>query len=279
MQKIDSHQHFWKFDPVRDSWITDDMSVIQRDFMPDDLLPVMQQNDFDGCVAVQSDQTEEHNQFLINLANENPFIKGVVGWIDLQAGNIEERLEHYSTLKIIKGFRHVLQGEVERNFMLRPAFKNGIGLLSKYNFTYDILVFPDQLKYVKEFVSLFPNQKFVIDHIAKPYIKKGDMDEWAKDITAIAAYKNVHCKVSGMVTEANWQHWKKQDFTPYLDVVTEAFSIDRLMFGSDWPVCKVAASYSNMLQIVQDYFSGFTRNEKDQFFGGNATRFYALQSQ
>ena len=274
--KIDAHQHFWKFDKVRDSWINDEMSVIQKDFLPADLLHVLQENQIDGCITVQSDQSEEENAFQLSNADKWDFIKGVVGWVDLQATNVEERLEYYSQYKMMKGFRHVLQGEPQRDFMLRPAFLNGIRLLKKYEFTYDILIFPDQLSYTYEFVKAFPEQPFVIDHIAKPFIKDQQIDEWKKDIKRVAACSNVYCKISGMVTEASWKTWEKEDFTPYLDVITEAFGTERMMFGSDWPVCLVAASYSEMLSIVSDYYAPFSQNEKADIFGGNASKFYNI---
>jgi L-fuconolactonase len=276
MLRIDSHQHFWKFDPVRDSWINDDMKIIQRDFLPIDLLPVLQEHGFDGCVTVQSDQSEAENEFQLKNAQEYTFVKGVVGWVDLQAENIEDRLSYYRQFKKLKGFRHVLQGEKQRDFMLRPAFKNGIGLLKKYGFTYDILIFPDQLKFSSELVSQFPDQPFVIDHLAKPYINDKKIDDWRKDMQVMARHGNVFCKISGMVTEADWKTWKPEEFTPYLDAVVEAFGVERLMFGSDWPVCLVAANYRQMLEIVTSYFQGFSENEKDLLFGGNAIKFYNL---
>lgn len=276
MQRIDAHQHFWRYHPVRDSWITDDMSVIQSDFLPADLLPLLQQNNIDGCVVVQSDGTEVNNLFMLQLAAENDFIKGVVGWIDLQADDIESRLQYFSSYKKLKGFRHVLQGEAQRDFMLRPAFKKGIGLLAQYGFTYDILIFPDQLKYSQQLVSSFPNQAFVIDHIAKPYISKREIKDWKIDMQNMAAHPNVYCKLSGMVTEGDWKDWKKEDFYPYLDVVVNAFGPNRIMFGSDWPVCLLAASYSQVLNIVESYFISFSNNEKDAIFGGNAIKFYHL---
>jgi len=277
MLKVDSHQHFWIFDPVRDSWINDEMGVIQRDFLPEDLSPVLKVNGMDGCVAVQADQTEEQNDFLLSLAKKNDFIKGVVGWVDLRAAHIAERLAYYSGFDLMKGFRHVLQGEEDRALMLKSAFRNGIAELGKHDFTYDILIFPDQLQYVSAFVGGFPNQKFVIDHLAKPYIKDKKIDDWAKEIRAVAKHENLYCKVSGMVTEADWQNWKAGDFTPYLDVVFEAFGTDRLMFGSDWPVCQVAADYRDMKGIVEQYTLKLSANEQAAFWGGNATRFYNLK--
>lgn len=276
MQRIDAHQHFWKYDPVRDSWITEDMAVIRRNFGPEDLQPVLQQHGFDGCVAVQADQSEAENELLLAYASNYDFIKGVVGWVDLRAADIEERLSHYARSEKMKGFRHVLQGEPDRALMLQPAFKRGISQLSRFGFTYDILIFPDQLRYARELVAAFPDQPFVIDHLAKPNIKGQEMEAWARDMEAIAAYENVHCKISGMVTEADWQHWKKEAFRPFLDVVVAAFGTGRIMYGSDWPVCLVAASYEEVLDIVKSYFSAFSHSEQAAFFGGNASRFYKL---
>jgi L-fuconolactonase len=276
MLRIDGHQHFWKFDPVRDSWINDDMAVIQKDFWPQDFAPVLRQNGFDGSVLVQSDQSEAENEFQLNNATHHDFIKAVVGWVDLQSPSIEERLHYYSHFTKMKGFRHVLQGEKDRALMLRPAFMNGISLLHKYNFTYDILVFPDQLKHVLDFVKAFPDQPFIIDHIAKPYIKDKKIEEWKKDMEAIAKHENVYCKVSGMLNEADWKRWKKEDFTPYLETVTEAFGTNRIVFGSDWPVCLAVASYKEVKEIVSDFYSSFSKNEQDLFFGSNAVKFYNL---
>ena len=276
MKTIDAHQHFWKFDPIRDNWITNEMSAIQRDFFPGDLRPILQQNGFDGCIAVQASQSEGETDFLISLARQHDLIKGIVGWVDLQAANITDRLAQYKSFPIVKGFRHVLQGETQRDLMLNPNFKRGIAALQQHDFTYDLLIFPDQLKFSIELVGLFPQQKFVIDHIAKPYIKRKEIDEWKRDIQSIASHQNVYCKISGMVTEADWEAWKKDDFKPYLDVVINAFGTDRIMFGSDWPVCLVAASYEKMLGIVKDYFSAFSKEEQDEFFGLNAIAFYNL---
>jgi len=275
MPRIDAHQHFWKFDSVRDNWITDDMSVIQKDFLPVDLHPLLQKNKFDGCVVVQSDQSEGENIFQLINAEENDFIKGIVGWVDLQSELVEERLEHYQSFKKIKGFRHVLQGESDRALMLRPSFKRGISLLNKYDFTFDILIFPDQLPYSSELVKAFPDQPFVIDHIAKPDIKNKNISEWESDMEIIAQYENVYCKISGMITEVD-KNRSKEDFTPYMDVVIKSFGTKRIMFGSDWPVCLLAASYDEVVNITQEYFSSFSQNEQQLFFGENASTFYKL---
>lgn len=274
--RIDAHQHFWQYNPVDYSWIDESMAVIQQNFLPDQLAPLLQQEGFDGCVLVQTEQTKESNDFLLQQAALFPFIKGVVGWIDLTSENIKEELETYKENIVLKGFRHILQGESDRAYMLREDFRQGIAALKEFAYTYDILIYPDQLTYTERFVQQFPEQKFIIDHLAKPYIKKGKIEEWKESIGKIAAYPNVLCKVSGMVTEADWKQWKKEDFTPYLDVVVNAFGTQRVVYGSDWPVCLVAATYQQQLQIIEDYFSSFTAAEKAAVFGGNAVQFYQL---
>lgn len=276
MPKIDSHQHFWIFDPVRDSWIDDSMPAIRRDFSPVDLLPVLQENGIDGCISVQASQTDDETAFLLEHAAINSFIKGVVGWIDLKADDLEAKLQGYQQYKKLKGFRHVLQSEPDPQYMLQPAFKKGIGALQKYGYTYDILIFPGHLPYAAQLVVEFPNQKFVVDHLAKPPIKSQEIIDWQKDIEALAAYPNVSCKVSGMLTEADWNAWKPQDFTPYLDVVFNAFGTNRVMFGSDWPVCLLAGGYKRTVEIMETYCAKLPSPERDLFWGGNAISFYGL---
>ena len=274
--RIDAHQHFWKFDAIRDSWINEDMAILKKNFLPTQLDSLLKENGIDGSVVVQSDQSEIENTFQLKNAAENNFIRGVVGWVDLQSAEIEDRLAYYQQFKKLKGFRHVLQGEIQRDLMLTPAFKNGISLLIKYGFTYDLLVLPDQLKFVKKLVEAFPDQLFVIDHIAKPSIKSKDIIGWQKDIVALAPYKNLYCKISGMVTEADLKNWKPEDLTPYMNVVVETFGTNRLMYGSDWPVCLLAASYHQTKNIVDSYFSTFSITEQQDFFGKTATQFYKL---
>ena len=277
MLKIDAHQHFWKFDPVRDNWITNDMAVIRRDFLPADLKPSLSRNNIDGTVLVQTCQEETDNDFMLKLAEENSFIKGVVGWVDLQADNAEERLNYYHNNKPkLKGIRHVLQGEPDVRFMLGKKFKHGIGLLRQFGFTYDILIYPKHISYACELVAAFPEQKFVLDHIAKPFIKTREIEAWKNDIEDLAQYRNVFCKVSGMLTEADWYNWRTADFTPYLEVIFKAFGANRLMYGSDWPVCLLAGAYSRSLEILQIFTSRYSQEEQDLFFGGNAVKFYNL---
>jgi L-fuconolactonase len=276
--KIDSHQHFWIYNLVKDTWINEEMKVIKSDFLPADLQPLLSANQVNGCVAVQADQTEKETRFLLDLAIDNDFIKGIVGWVDLCADNIDERLEYYYKYKKIKGFRHIIQAEADLDFMLSKRFLNGISKLEKYKFTYDILIFPKHLENAGKLVAKFPNQNFVIDHLAKPDFKNKEFTEWEMGIKAIAKYPNVMCKVSGLVTEADWNNWTATDFTYCLDVVTEAFGIDRLMFGSDWPVSLLATSYADSCDIAEQYFSKFSKEDQDKFWSRNAIDFYQLQA-
>ncbi|MCF2504559.1 amidohydrolase family protein [Dyadobacter sp. CY107] len=272
---IDSHQHFWIFDQDRDSWITPEMQVIRKNFLPEDLKPVLKSNGVDGCVAVQASQSKSETDFLLQLAEANDFVKGVVGWVDLQAADLYDQLEKYSQFEKLRGFRHVVQGEAE-GFMLQPAFIKGVGQLVAFDFTYDMLIRQDQLKEAFNFAVKLPHVHFVLDHIAKPLIKNGEMQPWATDIRNLAELSNVSCKVSGMVTEADWRNWEKADFRPYLDVVFEAFGTERLLYGSDWPVCLVAAEYEGVKGILTDYLSMFSDSELQKVMGENAVDFYGL---
>jgi L-fuconolactonase len=274
--RIDAHQHFWHYNPKKHEWIEDNMAVIRKDFLPSDLLPILQENNFDGCVAVQADQNEIETEFLIDLASKHNFIKGIVGWVDLKAENIYERLLYLKQYDVVKGFRHVLQNE-DPDFMLESNFLNGIHCLQDFNYTYDLLIFPQQLNAAIKLVKKNPNQQFVIDHIAKPYIKHGLIAHWKRDIELIAKLENVHCKISGMVTEADYENWQASDFLPYLDTVVNAFGTKRIMYGSDWPVCLVAATYKEMLDVVENYFNSFSETEQEDLFGRNAQNFYQLK--
>jgi len=277
MIKIDAHQHFWQFDPIRDVWMDDTMQSIRHDFLPQDLYPILSTNDVAGCVAVQADQSENETNFLLDLANENEFIKGVVGWVDLRDEKIEERLSYFSSNKLLKGVRHIAQGEVD-DFLLGDDFKRGIGHLKAYKLTYDILVFAHQLPAAIQLAKQFPNQKFVLDHIAKPQISEGLDATWSKNIKSLAECSNVYCKLSGMVTETSNSEWTKEIFHPFIELVLEAFGVDRVLYGSDWPVCLLAASYEEQLEIVESYISIFSATERTRIMGGNAIEFYNLSS-
>ena len=273
--KIDAHQHFWMYDPVRDSWIDDTMKVIRKDFLPSDLSPIYRKNGIHGCVAVQADQSEEETLFLLKHSKENSFIKGVVGWVDLLSENVEERLAYFSKNKKFKGVRHIVQAEAN-DFMLRTDFQNGIQKLRKYDLTYDILVFPPQLPIAIKLVQKFPEQPFILDHIGKPFIKEGKIKNWKRDIETLAKFPNVYCKVSGMFTEADRKNWNEDDFIHYLDVVFNSFGVDRVLFGSDWPVCLLAVSYKKQLNFLDSYIGKFLPVEREKIMGGNSIEFYNL---
>ncbi|RED94980.1 amidohydrolase family protein [Marinoscillum furvescens] len=274
---IDSHQHFWQYDPQRHSWMTQEMVSIQQDFTPELLQEVYQSNGVDGCVAVQADQSEEETHNLLALAKAHSFIKGVVGWVDLRSEAIAERLSYFSDQPVIKGFRHVVQDEPDHHFMLGSEFKRGITALKTHDYTYDILIFAHQLPAAVQLVDLFPNQPFVIDHIAKPVI--GDTDNfsfWQKHIKALSAHEQTYCKISGMVTETTWGQWTYEDFEPYMEAVLEAFGPKRLMFGSDWPVCLLSGDYKQVKGIVERFIHTLSKDEQQQIMGGNAASFYGL---
>ncbi|WP_136468329.1 amidohydrolase family protein [Flagellimonas onchidii] len=273
---IDSHQHFWKYDPVRDAWINESMSVIRRDFYPTDLEPILKANNIDGCVAVQADQSEDETRFLLDFANQYDFIKGVVGWVDLLDKGVEGRLEYFADDKLLKGIRHVVQAEPDPEFMLRKDFQEGIGRLAKFGLTYDILVYPHQLAAAIELTRKFPNQKFVLDHIAKPQVSKGMDSLWRRNIEALAKASNVYCKLSGMVTETKDFLWAENQFYPFMEVVLESFGTDRVLYGSDWPVCLVAGTYEDVLTIVSNFIQQLSPTEQKNIMGLNAVRFYEL---
>jgi L-fuconolactonase len=273
---IDSHQHFWKFNPKRDSWITEDMQILQKDYLPVDIEAVYSKNKIKGSIVIQADSSEIENIFLLELADKHPFILGIVGWIDMTSENLEERLHYYKQFPILKGFRHLLQGEKQRDIMLNAGFQHGVSLLGKYGSSYDLLILPDQLGYSEKLVAMYPEQRFVIDHLAKPEIKNGIIAEWRKGIEKFTSYENVYCKISGMVTEADLEFWELEDFRPYLDTVLEVFGPKRIMFGSDWPVCLQAGTFEDVKGIIDDYFKSFTMNEQADFFGNNAIDFYKL---
>lgn len=272
---IDSHQHFWNYSPVTHSWISDDMKALQRDFRPDDFLAILKAKGIEGTVAVQAAQTEHETEFLLSLAKKFGFIKGVIGWIDLQAPDLDRQLKKYSEQKLLKGFRHIVQSE-PKGFLLNPKFIDGVNRLADYNFTYDLLIYHHQLEEALQFAAKTTGVKIVVDHIAKPSIRTGEKTHWELNLAALATFKNIHCKLSGMVTEANWLSWKYDDLEPFIDEVFEAFGTDRIMYGSDWPVCLVAGSYEDQISVVEQYIARLTEREKQKVLGENAKRFYNL---
>lgn len=274
---IDSHQHFWVFDKEEYDWIEEDQHVLQRDFLPSDLKAVFKKNGVDKSIAVQARQSKAETDWLLNLAENNDVIAGVVGWIDLKAANIEAQLKPYLSNPLLKGFRHVLQGETDPEYMLEASFINGLKCLDKNNLSYDLLILAKQLPQTLLLVAQLPNLRLVVDHIAKPDIKgTSDFTDWVQGIKQLAQFKNVYCKVSGLVTEADVKHWKAEDFTPFLNTVFDAFGPERIMFGSDWPVCLLGGSYSEIKNIVADYVSENYSTFQNKIFGENAVKFYQI---
>lgn len=274
---IDAHQHFWAYDPAEYGWITDQMAELKKDRLPAGLKPLLEDSGFDGCVAVQARQSIEETDFLLQLAAENSFIKGVVGWVDLQAPGLEVKLDQYQENPLLKGIRHIVQDEPDEGFLLRPNFIRGVRLLGKKGYTYDILVYERHLPQVLQFVRQCPDQPLVLDHLGKPIIEGGPSQQWATHLKAIAEHPNVYCKLSGLVTEADWQNWKPADFLPFLDIALEAFGPERLMIGSDWPVCLLAAdSYHEAIKVVIDYIQKLDSAAQSAILGGTAAHFYQL---
>lgn len=275
--KIDSHQHFWKYDAAQYPWIPQG-SPLHRDWLPEDLAPLLAAVGLDGCMAVQARQTVEESRWLLDLADRHSIIRGVVGWVDLRAAGVENDLATLAAHPRFRGVRHVVQDEPDADFMLGAEFLRGIEKLRGTGLTYDILIFPHQLPAAITLARRFPEQAFVLDHIAKPGIKSGVLSPWREGIRALAECANVSCKVSGMVTEADHAAWEPADFAPYLEVVFAAFGEDRLMYGSDWPVCLFAGSYERVLGLAEDAARGFSAGAREKFFGGNAARVYGLDA-
>ena len=274
---IDSHQHFWRYEKEKHAWIDDGMAVIRRDFLPEDLEPIYENFGVAGCIAVQADQNVKENDFLLNQAKNQDFIKGIIGWLDLRSDRLNEDLEYYASYHLMKGYRHIVQGESDPLFLLRKEFLRGIGELQKRGLIYEILVVPHQLPVVLEFVKQFPNITFVLDHMAKPYIKDGYFSSWALLMKELGIIQNVCCKVSGLITEADYQAWTQQEIIPYIDVVLESFGPERILYGSDWPVCLVAGNYGKVLQLAKEFSKKLSNEEQQLFFYKNAQRIYDLK--
>jgi len=276
---VDAHQHFWIYNQKEFDWIDNSMAAIRRTFLPQDLAPELEANAFDGSVVVQTRQSLEETRWLLDLAAHNPSILGVVGWADLCSPEIRVQLSNLTRNPKLVGLRHIVQSEPDDRFLLQPDFCRGMAALDEFDLAYDLLIYSRHLPIAVEFVQRFPRQRFVLDHLAKPPIKSGEMDSWSRGIRSLAASPNVFCKLSGLVTEADWQHWTPQHITPYLDVAFAAFGPDRLMIGSDWPVCLLAASYTRAIQLVKDYILPLSQESQAAVLGGTAARFWRLKAQ
>jgi L-fuconolactonase len=274
--KIDTHQHFWKYSKEQYLWIGEGMEVLAQDRLPADLEPLLEANGINGTVAVQARQVVEETEALLAMADEYDFIRGVVGWVDLRSPDVEEQLERFKDKTKLVGVRHVVQDEPDDKFVLREDFMRGISMLKAFDLVYDILIFPHQLQASIEFVKNFPEQVFILDHIAKPYIKDKKISPWDSDIKKLASFENVSCKISGMVTEANWRNWSIEDFKPYMEVVLEAFGTERLTIGSDWPVCTLAGQYGSVINIAADFIAQLSDSEQMAIWQDNPKKIYGL---
>jgi L-fuconolactonase len=274
--KIDAHVHFWRYDRAQYDWIDDSMAALQRDFLPAHVKPEMDRAGIDACIAVQARQSIQETRWLLELAEAHPFVVGVVGWVDLQADDVGAQIEQFGRYTRLVGLRHIVQSEPDDRFLLKPAFRRGISLVGELDLAYDILIYPKHLAVAAEFVNDFSGQRFVIDHLAKPGIRTSKMRDWEQGLRRLAECPQVFCKLSGLVTEADWRHWTPAQLRPYLDVAFDCFGPERLIAGSDWPVCTVAAEYVRTMAIVEDYLAGRPENERDAVLGGNAQRFWRL---
>ena len=276
--RVDAHQHFWKYDAAEYEWIDDSMAAIRRDFLPEDLELELERNEFHGSVAVQARQTLEETRWLLELAERSSKIFGVVGWVDLCSADVRAQVSVLARNRKLVGIRHIVQSEPDDRFLLRQDFVRGITTLEEFDLAYDILIYTKHLPVAAEFVERFPKQRFVLDHLAKPAIKLQEIESWAAGVRRLAAFPNVFCKLSGLVTEADWQRWKPEDITPYLDIAFATFGASRLMIGSDWPVCLVAGSYSRALDVVKNYLQFYPAETRDAVLGENARRFWRLKA-
>jgi L-fuconolactonase len=276
--KIDTHQHFWSYNDRDYVWMSAAMGKLRRDHLPKDLLPLIEAAGIDATVAVQARQCLEESAWLLELADKYTFIRAVVGWVDLCGEDVVDQLERLAQHPKLRGIRHVIHDEPDDEFMLRKAFLNGLRQLNRFELTYDLLLFPRHLPIACNLVKRFPDQPFVLDHIAKPPVRAAEMDPWATDVKRLAEFPNVFCKISGLVTEGNWNSWRAQDFEPYLEVVLNAFGPQRLMIGSDWPVCTLAADYASVIEFEVDYIAKLSADEQRAILQDNPIKFYSLQA-
>lgn len=273
--RIDAHQHFWRYSPDTHAWIDDTMSALRRDFLPSDLEPLLREAGFDGCVAVQAQQDPAETEWLLALADAHPFIRGVVGWVDLCAPDVCDQLHRLAAHPRLRGVRHVVQDE-PKGFIAGADFRRGIAALAEFELAYDILIYARQLDEAADLVRAFPEQRFVVDHIAKPSIRTHEIERWSRGIDALARHPNVYCKLSGMVTEADWSAWTHADLEPYIDRVFDAFGAERIMVGSDWPVCTVVATCEDVMAIPMRYTASLSAADREAVLGENAVAFYQL---
>jgi L-fuconolactonase len=273
---IDCHTHFWQYNPVRDAWITENMQVIRRNFLPEDLKPELEKNNIEGCIAVQADESEAETSWLLELARQHDFIKGVVGWIDLEDDGLAEKLQPYRNQPKLKGFRAITQGKPEEQYFNNKDFIRGVRSLHAHGFSYDLLIYHDQFPEAIRFTDKCPDQPFMLDHLGKPAIAAGAVKKWKEYMRILSANPQVYCKLSGMITEADWKKWRYEDIAPYLEIAGEYFGTRRLCFGSDWPVCLLAGNYGQVSGILHRFLEQVRPEEREAVWGRNAFEFYRL---
>ncbi len=275
--RVDAHQHFWKYSPETHDWINDEMKVIRKDFGPTELGAILQANNINGCVAIQADETEKETSFLLEIADKHPFVKSVVGWMDLLVDDPAERLHHWKKYKKLAGFRAIMQGQEDSKYLTNSLFQKNVQLLVAADLTYDLLVFHDQFPSLIRFVEKLPDNRMILDHIGKPDIKNKQIKQWKDNIRILAQHPGIYCKLSGMITEADFKHWTYEDLKPYMEIAAEYFGIDRICFGTDWPVCLVAGTYTEVVSIMHKFSEQLNTSEKEKLMGGNTIKFYKIQ--
>ena len=273
---IDAHQHFWQVGRFDYPWMSSDLGVLYRDYLPYDLAPILKQNGVAQTVLVQASNSIAESRWLLELADANSFIAGVVGWVDLMSPDGEAQLNELSAHPKFKGVRHLVESEPEDDWLINPAVLSSLRRLATYGLSYDLLVHTRHLRHVPEVAESCPELRFVIDHLAKPPIAQNEIKEWARALKPVADYQNIHCKLSGLVTEANWSSWQTNDLRPFVDCVLELFGPERMMFGSDYPVCLLAASYDRVLDAFQELLKYLSDSDRDKIFSKNAAAFYRL---
>ena len=274
--RIDAHQHFWNHDPIKHFWINDDMKVIKRDFSPGDLAPLLKELKFDGTIAVQADETMAETTFLLELARKNDFIKAVVGWVDLCKEDVEDDLLMLKSHKKLAGFRSIMQGAEDEAYLKNSVFLKNVSRLNQFDFTYDLLVFHKQMESLIRFTDKLPDNRLILDHIGKPDIKNKEIKQWKEHLRILSANPNIYCKLSGMLTEADVKHWTYDDIMPYMETAAEYFGVDRICFGSDWPVCLLAGSFKQVHDVVNRFSEQLNSTEREKIFGTNTAAFYKI---
>lgn len=274
--RVDSHQHFWRYSPQTHGWLDERMAPLRRDFMPEDAERELARFGFDGAIAVQAAQTLDETEFLLGLAAAHPFVVGVVGWVDLRAPDVSSVLGELARRPAFKGVRHVAQSEPS-GFLADASFRAGVKQLAQFDLSYDVLVFAHQLPEVVDFAASLPEVRFVLDHLAKPKVRSAELEPWRTQLSRVAELPNVCCKLSGLVTEAAWKAWQPTQLAPFIDAAVELFGTNRLLVGSDWPVCTLAGSCREVMRVFDDYFANFSASERAAIFGENAAREYRIR--